>query len=124
MKRFVIAFTLLIIIATACFSITCVAQNAIEETKTALLSCAEKEKNISLDVIKVRTALNTWEKNKRILYMFMFHDNFSELEKKMIALRYLAAFPEYREISRIISESAMMLDNLKDDFRVNLENIL
>lgn len=124
MKRFVIAILLLVVVSVVCLCITCVAQNAIEETKDALLSCAEKEENISLNVIRIENALNTWEKNKKILYVSMFHDDLSEIENKMITLRYLADYPEYGEISRISRESAMMLGNLKDNFHANVENIL
>lgn len=123
MKRFVIAIILLVGIVSGNFVITSASENAIKETSDAFLSCAEKEKDISLDVIKIKTALNTWEKNKRLLYMFMFHDDFSEIEKNMVKLRFLSEFPDFSEIKRISLEISMMLDNKRGDFHVNLENI-
>ncbi len=123
MKRFVIALTLLVFIAVGSFFVTSSAKKAIEETKDALLSCAIKEENISTNVVEIKTALNTWDKNKKILYVFMFHDDFSETEKNMIKLRYLTEFPEPGEIKRLSRESAMMLDNLADAFCVSFENI-
>lgn len=124
MKRFVIAIVLLIGVAGISFGITYAAEDATEETKNALLSCDGQEENGSPDIIKVRTALNTWEKNRKILYMFMFHDDFSEIEKNMITLCLLTDEPDSEEISRVSRESAMLLENMKDNFRVNLANIL
>ncbi len=123
MKRFVVAIVLLVCVATGSFFITSFAENAIAETESALLLCTEKEKSISLDVMKIKTALNIWEKNKKILYTFMFHDDFSETEKNMITLRYLSEFPEFGEIERISRETAMMLDNMRNNFCLNFENI-
>lgn len=123
MKRFVIAIVLLACIVFGNLFITFVSENAIKETRDAFLSCAEKEKDNSLDVIKIKTALNTWEKNKRLLYMFMFHDDFSEIEKNMVTLRYLSEFPDFSEIKRISLENSIMLEDKINHFHVNLENI-
>ncbi|MBR6647586.1 MAG: hypothetical protein IKL09_08745 [Clostridia bacterium] len=123
MKRFVIAIVLLTCVAFGNLFITYVSENAIKETRDAILLCAEKEKDISLDVIKIKTALNTWEKNRKIMYMFMFHDDFSEIEKNMVKLRYLSEYPDFLEIKRISLENSMMLDDKSNHFRVNFENI-
>lgn len=123
MKRFVIALALLSCVVFGNFIITSVSENAIKETRDTLLLCAEKEEDISLDVIKIKTALGTWEKNRKILYMFMFHDDFSEIEKNMVKLRYLSEHPDFAEIKRISIENSMMLDDKRNHFFVNLENI-
>lgn len=123
MKRFVVAIVLLICVVAESFFINFFVEKAIAETQGVLLLCTEKEKSTSLDVMKIKTALNTWEKNKKILYTFMFHDDFSETEKNMVTLRYLSEFPEFGEIERICRETAMMLDNMRNKFCVNFENI-
>ena len=119
MKRFVVAIVLILCVFAECFLMNFFAEKAVEETKQALLSCTEKEDDVS----KIKIALNIWDKNEKILQLFMTDDDFSEFESNMVSLQYLCDFPENNEVARISSESAIILENMREEFRVNVENI-
>ena len=123
LKRFVVAVVLLLCIIAGSFFVTACAEKAIDETKQAILSCAEKEKDISLDIIKLKNALSVWDKNKKILYAFMFHEDFTEFENNIAVLRYMCDFPDSDKIRKISYESAVMLDSIKEKNRANPEII-
>ena len=119
MKRFVVAIVLILCVFAECFLMNFFAEKAVEETKQALLSCTEKEDDVS----KIKIALNIWDKNEKILQLFMTDDDFSEFESNMVLLQYLCDFPMHEEIARISGESVIVLEKSKKKIRLNAKNI-
>ncbi len=123
MKRMIIALVLLGIIICTAFVTSDLARNAIDKTCVALNDCIQKKGNETLYPFKIRDAVSVWNRNKKIIYAVMFHEDFSEIEKCMAELEYQSRHNDFSRSSQICAEIELLLINKKEETNISFENI-
>ena len=123
MKRLYISLVVFAIVVSSVVLISVTAEKKLEETSRAFLACTEKEKNESLDSLKLENAIRVWEKNKRFLLVFSFHSDFSEIEAKITYLTFCSLYPDFEKSSLVSYETGKMLSDVAEDYCVSFENI-
>lgn len=123
MKRMAIALILLVIIVCTAFVTSYVAGIAIDETCEVLKECALKSKNEKPDFLKTDKVISEWNRNKVILYVIMFHEDFSKIEENMIKLKFLSEQQNLQQSSQLCVETELLLRNKKEEIRVSFENV-
>ncbi len=123
MKRMIIALALLGVIVCTAFVTSDLAGSAIDKTCAALVECTRKKENETIDSLKIKEAVSVWNRNKKILYAVMFHDDFYEIEKSMAKLEYLSRHNDFSRSSWLCAETELLLRNKKEDMNVSFANI-
>lgn len=123
MKRFFVSLALLAVIVSGTAFTSFTAGRKLEEAADAILTCTEKEDNEKEDSVKIKKAVEVWEKNRRFLFAVTFHDDFSEIEGKITELEFYSLNPDFSKSAKISYETGVMLNELAKDFYVTLENI-
>lgn len=123
MKRMVIALILLVIIVCTAFVTSYVAGIAIDETCETLKECALKSKNEKSAFIEIDETVSKWNRNKVILYVIMFHEDFFKIEENMIKLKILSEQQKFQQSSQLCVETELLLRNKKEEIKVSFENV-
>ncbi len=78
------------------------------------MSCMEDGE---IDFQKTKQAIKEWNNDKKVLYLFVEKDDFSELENKIIAFETSLDFKMCKEI-------VMILNELRENSEVSFETLL
>ncbi len=119
----IIALLLLGIIVCTAFVTSHIVGNAIEKTCDALKECAVKEQNEKYNSLKISEAVSVWNRNKKILYAVMYHEDFSEIEKNMLELECLSQYNNFAQCDCLCARTELLLRNKKEEIKVNFENV-
>ena len=124
MKRMIIALLLLGIIICTAFVTSHLAEKAIEKTCDALKECVVKEQNEKYNSLKISEAVSVWNRNKKILYAVMYHEDFFEIEKNMLELECLSQCNNFAQSDCLCAKTELLLRNKKEDTKHPLFLIL
>ena len=123
MKRMTVALVMLGIIVCTAFVTSALVQDAIDSNCTALNKCILKEENEKEDSLGIKEVISVWERNKKILYLVMFCEDFSVIEENMIELKILSENYDFSKSTQVCMETEFILRNKREEMKMSFENI-
>lgn len=123
MKRLIIAVAMLafsVALAVCGYFMT---ENATDEVSVAFDNCMRKEKTEKKNIENIKKTAEIWNKNKKILFIFLPHDEFSEIEKNLIKMKYFMYDFNFEESSELSFECVKFLKNINEEHKLSVQTV-
>lgn len=126
MKKEIIIVILVIMLVIGLNIITSNNTNRVMDDITESLSLTRdglmlSEKEQMLD--NIDNAMDTWEKEKNLLSMYIEHDELEKVEMYMINVKTNIETEKYNSATEALDTCNFMIEHIKDKYKLSIKNI-
>ena len=126
MKTFITSMVVLVLLMTAIGIYSQYLDNAMEDIDEILNNISDtlNENNWSLCKEKTLKLSEIWDKNEPILAMFNDHEDIDKIKLAIGELKENVSQRNYEHTSKTLAETKILLERIKKNETLSLENIL
>ena len=126
MKTFISSLIVFVCIVISVIIYATYLNNVAEDLNRILenLSQYTHEENWEMSEKEIEKLLKKWSKNEAILAMFNDHEDVDNLKLSINELKKDVAFKDKKHISKTLTETKILLERLKKNETLTLENVL